>query len=609
MLQTMRSSAKYIWLFIVAAFVVGFLLYQTSGLFGRAPITSTTSVATVNGEDILVTTWQRLSQQLEEQQTQGSGRSVSLDERRRIQEQAFNQLVDEVLLRQELQRRGITVTDDELADAAKYTPPQQLMQDPELQTGGQFDIAKYQRLLNSPIAKQNGLLFQLEQYYRDQIPKQKLYEQIAAGVYPSDGQLWQNFRDTHDTAQITYAVLRPTAPDTSIHVSDDEVRAYYDAHKQGFDHPGRAAVAVAIIPRVISAADSAAVRNHALALRARILKGDKFEDVAKSESADSGSAVNGGDLGKGGRGRFVAPFEAAAYALKPGDVSEPVLTQFGYHLIRMDSRSGDTIALHHILLRIAQSDSEADHTDRKADSLSKMAANAESPARFEAAVKALHLETVRAFVTEGQPLVSNGRLVPSVSSWAFGGAKPGEASDLFDDDNGYYLARLEAVTPGGIPSLDVMKNDIRELLVRRKQIHALTGAAQKLAIAAAASSLEQATTVLHTPVSHSTPFTRVSTVPGVGNANEVIGAAFSLPVGAVSAPIETDDGVYVIRVDRRVPVDRRVFEVQQAMMRQQRLQSLEQARVRQFLTDLRNSAKIKDNRKAVEAAERRSNDA
>ena len=606
MLQTMRSSAKYIWLFIVAAFVVGFLLYQTSGLFGRAPVTSTTAVATVNGEDILVTTWQRLSQQLEEQQTQGSGQSVSLDQRKRIQDEAYEQLVDQTLIQQELRRRGITITDDEIADAARYNPPRQLMQDPELQTNGQFDIQKYQRLLSSPVARQNGLLFQLEQYYRDQLPKQKLFEQIAAGAYPSVGQLWQNYQDMHDTAQITYAVFRPTAPDPSIHISDNEIRAYYDAHKDELDRPGHGAVAVAIIPRVISAADSAAVLKHAIDIRNRILKGEKFEDLAKTESADSGSAINGGDLGKGVKGRFVAPFETAAFALKPGEVSQPVLTQFGYHLIRLDSRNGDTVALHHILLRITQSDSEADRTDRLADSLSKMAANTESPAKFDAAVKLLHIQVTRAFVTEGQPLVANGRLIPSVSAWTFGGAKVGETSDLFDDDNGYYMANLALVTPGGVPPFDQVKNDIRDLLARRQQVHDLVGPAQKLATAAAASSLEQATAVLHTPLSRTQAFTRLSTLPDVGSMNEVIGASFTLPVGAVSAPIETDNGVYVIRVDRRTLANQKTFQIEQPMLRQQRVQSLQQSRVQQFLSDLHAAAKITDNRKKIEAAERRS---
>ena len=474
MLQSMRASAKYIWLFVVAAFVGGFILYESSGLFGGPTVTPTTAVATVNGEDILVTQWQALAQQMEQQSTQASGQSVSLDERKAIEDRAFNQLVDEALMRQELRRRDITVTDDELADAARYSPPPQLLQDPELQTNGQFDLAKYQRFLASPTAKQSGLLYQLEQYYRGVIPQQKLYQQLTVGVWPSDALLWMTYRDAHDSAQISYASLRPTDQQVAAQkVSDDEVRAYYDAHKKEMDRPGHAVVTFTEIRRSVTAADSAAVRSHAEALRQRILGGEKFEDIAKSESADSASAVRGGDLGRGPLGRFVPQFEDAAKTLKPGEISQPVLTPFGYHLIRLDSRSGDTLALHHILLRITQSDSAADRTDRLADTLAKMASNAEQPAKFDSAVKALHLTATRAEVTEGQPLVMNGVQIPSVSAWAFSGAKPGESSDLFDDDNGYYLARLESVAPGGVPSLDQAKNDIRATLQRQKAVAAL----------------------------------------------------------------------------------------------------------------------------------------
>lgn len=608
MLQAMRASAKYIWLAVVAAFIGGFLLYQSSGLFGSAPVTSTTPVATVNGEDILVTQWQALAQQMEQQSTQASGQSVSLDERKAIDDSAFNQLVDEALMRQELRRRDITVTDDELANAAKYSPPPQLLQDPELQTNGQFDLAKYQRFLSSPTAKQSGLLYQLEQYYRGVIPQQKLFQQLTAGVWPSDALLWMIYRDAHDSAQISYAALRPTEQQvTAQPVSDDEVRAYYDAHKKAFDRPGRAVVTVTQIRRTISAADSAAVRAHAEALRQRILNGEKFEDVARSESADSASAAHGGDLGRGPLGRFVPAFENAAKALKPGEISQPVLTPFGYHLIRLDARNGDTLALHHILLRITQSDSAADRTDRLADTLSKMAANAEQPARFDAAVKALHLSATRADVTEGQPLVVNGTQIPSVSAWAFGGAKPGETSDLFDDENGYYLARLESVSPGGVPPLAQVKNDIRTLLQRQKAVNALLDPARKLATAAAGSSLEQAGRILNTPVEKSPPFTRLSGIPNLPDAQRVVGAAFALPIGQVSAPVASDVAVYVIRVDRRTEADRKAWEAQKEEQRRQAMQAMQQARIQEFVQSLRANAKITDHRKEIEAAQRRSN--
>ena len=109
-------------------------------------------------------------------------------------------------------------------------------------------------------------------------------------------------------------------------------------------------------------ADTAAARDRAAAIRAEVAGGAKFEDVAQRESADSVSGARGGDLGRGPRGRFVPEFETAAYALEPGELSQPVQTQFGYHVIRVDEKKGDTLALRHILVRIGQSDSTAAQT-------------------------------------------------------------------------------------------------------------------------------------------------------------------------------------------------------------------------------------------------------
>src|SRR4051812_16544035 len=480
LLQSMRASAKYIWWIVVFLFVGGFLLAETSGLLGRAPVTNTTAVVTVNGEDILATTWYQTTQNLEQEETQRSNQSISLDERQRLMDQAYDQLVTDALLRQEYRRRGITVTDDEILQAARFSPPPQLMQAPDLQTDGQFDPAKYQRFLNSPLAKQQGLLFQLEQYYRTEIPKEKLFDQVASDIYISDAQLWRRFQDTHDSAQVSFVAFGPERiRDSAVRVTDDDIRAYYDTHKKLFDRPGTAKVSILIIPRTVSAADSAAVRAHAVALRARILGGEKFEDVAKAESADSSTAVNGGALPKGGRGRFVPAFESAAYALKQGEISQPVLTPFGYHLIRVDERKGDTISLHHILLRIQQSDSAATRTDRRADSLSRIAATSDQPAKFDEAARELHIPILKSPVVEGNPLTINGQFIPSVGPWALQGTKVGETSELFDADDGYYLARLDSLSPGGVQSLDQAKTDIRTYLLRQKKIDALIPQATK----------------------------------------------------------------------------------------------------------------------------------
>src|SRR5262245_51054515 len=135
----MRANAKWIWLFVVACFVGGFLFVQTSGLLGRERITTSTIVGSVNGVDIPYMTWQSQSNFLQQQQERETGRSLTLDEVRRVQDQAFDQLVMNILLNQEYKKRGIRVTDDEIIEAAQNNPPPQLMQNPELQTDGRFD--------------------------------------------------------------------------------------------------------------------------------------------------------------------------------------------------------------------------------------------------------------------------------------------------------------------------------------------------------------------------------------------------------------------------------------------------------------------------------------
>jgi peptidyl-prolyl cis-trans isomerase D len=603
-LQQMRSAAKYIWLFIVIAFVGGFLLAETSGLIGRTPLTPTTPVAEVNGREILYTDWQQRVQQAMQSQQQ-SGRSLTQDEVRQVENEVLDEMIMQVLLDQEYRRRGITVTNEELREFARYAPPPFLYNNPELQTEGRFDAQKYQRLLASPQARQQGILIALENYYRSEIPKEKLFEQLTDGVYLTDAEMWRSWQDERDSAQVSYVVWRPDVDSAArAAVTTSEARAYFERHKSEFERPGHAWLSAVHIPRVVSAADSAAVRERLLRLRAEIAGGAKFEDVARRESADTVSGANGGDLGRGARGRFVPQFEEAAFKLRPRELSQPVPTQFGYHLIRVDERKGDTIALRHILIRVQQSDSAATATDRQADDLARIAAGSEERTKLDSAAKQLSLPIHRIQATEGQPAQLGGTMVPSVSAWAFGGARPGEISELFDDENGYWLARLDSIAPGGEPRFERVADEVRERVAREKALDRLMPGAQQFALAASAgfdaAAKSANLTVVKTPT-----FTRLSFVPGLGQYSKPISGAFGLPVGAVSAPIKDDAGVYVIKVERRVNADRAEFEKQRPVVRAQRVQQLKQQRLQLFLQDLRKSAKVEDHRKDISATQRR----
>jgi parvulin-like peptidyl-prolyl isomerase len=94
-------------------------------------------------------------------------------------------------------------------------------------------------------------------------------------------------------------------------------------------------------------------------------------------------------------------------------------------------------------------------------------------------------------------------------------------------------------------------------------------------------------------------------VPGLGQFNEAIGAAFALPTGAVSQPVKTDNGVFVLRVDKRVLADSAQWVAQKEAQKTIRLQQLRQQRIQMYLQDLRKSAKVDDNRKEINAAVRR----
>ena len=602
----MRSAAKYIWIFIFIAFVGGFLLAETSGLLGRAPVTTSTIVATVNGEDIPYMVWANTSAALAQQQEQQSGRSLTMDERAEVDQQAFDQLVNDVLLRQEYEKRGIRVTDEEVIETAKYSPPPQFRQNPEFLTDGQFDIAKYRRFLASPAARQQGILAQLEQYYRTEIPKEKLFTQVASDAYVSDARLWQMYQDRNDSVSVSFISWVPSDVENFTKaVTEAEIQKYYAEHAKEFTRPGRAVLSMVNIPRIPNAADSADALVRAQALRDEVAKGAKFDDVARRASDDTVSGALGGDLGMGVRGRFIKEFDDAAYRLQPGQLSAPVRTSFGWHIIKVDSRKGDSLSLRHILVKIKQSDTSAVKTDRRADELARIGAGALEAAKFDSAAKQLGLLVTQIEVVEGQPAQYLNQAAPGVSAWAFSGVHPGESSDLFDDENMYILARLDSLREGGEQPLSVVKDEVRERLAIRKSLDDKMAAAKLAAQAAATTGLENAAKASGRAVQTSPLITRVGFVMGMGQLNQAGGAAFTLPVGAISEPVRTNDGVFVIRVDKRIAADRTAFEAQKRTQREQAMNAMRDSRVQAFIGALRKDAKIEDRRKKIQASLRR----
>lgn len=114
--------------------------------------------------------------------------------------------------------------------------------------------------------------------------------------------------------------------------------------------PEKYEISEIVIQPVISEAERDRVRTQLAELRERVIKGESFSMLATLYSQDPGSARKGGELGFFPRGRMVAEFESAAFALKPGEVSPIIETQFGFHIIQLIERRGNTVNARHILI-------------------------------------------------------------------------------------------------------------------------------------------------------------------------------------------------------------------------------------------------------------------
>ncbi len=155
-----------------------------------------------------------------------------------------------------------------------------------------------------------------------------------------------------------------------------------------------------------------------------------------------------------------------------------------------------------------------------------------------------------------------------------------------------------------MPSFDDAKDEIRRRLISRHKAESLVPKAEALAKAAASSTLESAAAANGMTVTKTDMFSRPQFVAGLGRFNAAVGAAFSLPIGQVSQPVVTDDGVFVLRVERRVEADKAKWEAQKETQRREAVSSIQQLRVRTFLSEIRKQADVEDHRKELNALSR-----
>lgn len=599
MMQDLREKTKIIMIVVAVAFVALMVFEWGMDISGQSAAVQTGEIGRVNGRPVPYEAYAMAYQEMYQQaQQQSGGQPLTREQVRQLEDAAFERVVNDVLIQQEMDRQGIEATEAEIRQAAQWSPHPDLMQNEMFQTNGQFDIAKYQQFLASPSTNEE-LLLQLEQYYRDVIPRNKLLRRVSAGAHISDAQLWEMWRDRNETATVDYTTLSVSLlVPGEVEVTDREVRNHYDANRDSFQRSATARLKIAYLSKAATAADSAAALERARAVRAEIVGGADFAEVARRESADPGSGQNGGDLGSFTRGQMVGEFEEAAFSLPIGEVSEPVLTQFGYHLIQVQEREGDTVRARHILIATEPSEEALDRLYARADSLEDLSERA----GLDRAARLVRGQTRDGVVaTEDQPLVPGVGSVLEAVEWAreVTDADTGETlSELFETPQAFFVAELESFTPAGQMSLEDAAPQIRRQLIAEKKTERARQIGREIVqeVRSGSKTLEQAAQERGLSVESAGPFTRMAFNPVFGQATPAVGAAFGTAIGQVSDVVRGGSALFIVRPTARTQANREEFDAQKEQMRALTTYQVQQETVARWMEAVREEADIEDRR-------------
>ncbi|MBI4531605.1 MAG: peptidylprolyl isomerase [Candidatus Latescibacteria bacterium] len=597
MLKTMRQAKTIktvMW--VVSIAFVGWLAFELGADYtGRASRTRAV-VGQINGRAVSFEEFKAALQNTSDRQrTQTPDREP--DQGQLIQ-QVWDDMVNQILLLQEIEKRNIAFSDKELAQYLRTAPPPYIQQTEAFLTNGQFDIGKYNQFLNQmatssdPRARQNIDI--LAYQTRLALQGQKLQDQIMASVKATDAEVRKQYIDQNEKVKVMYLFV-PNTPfsDSAVTVSDEETKKYYQEHTDDYRQDARVRCEYVLFEKKASPDDERAVEREIHRILTEARGGADFAQLARDYSEDPGSAQNGGDLGFFGRGHMVKPFEDVAFALSPGDISEPVKTPFGWHIVKVEEKKlengEEQVKARHILLKIQPSRETIEDRFTRAEQLVEEAKkNGLSKAAQGAG---LDVKDTGFFEKKGViPGLGGG--TQALVNLAFESSE-GTILRPYENDRGIFVLHVAQKKKAGIEPFEDVKEKVVATLKTKKKTQLSSDRLRQ----SKGQTLEQKAASIGLSVKETPLFSRTGYVPGVGSKNEFTAAAFHVhPVGAISDIVETDKGAYILQLSEKQPIDEIAFESQKAQLRERLLQQKQYETYNTWFTHLKETAKIVDNR-------------
>ncbi len=398
MLQSMRNNLKslswILWLVIIALSIYVFANWGAQGRLG-AP---TSVVAWVDGHEILFKDYVQKHKSLEDQYRQMYGKRYTSEMAKMLNlpQQAIDSLINTEILLQEADRMGIHVSQEEVGEEILNLPSfhdesgnfvGQERYKRTLEAYGMRVVEFEKDIANDIIIRKLGDMIhtsieltdeELRRIYRDQVERIGFdYVEFQSGQFLEEAQKAvteadaQAYFDSHKEdyrmpvkRSIDHVRFSAFQYQDEMTVEEPEITAFYNDNMDMFTQEEQVKASHILIRPAGNNGSKEDAKKRAEEVYRKVQQGEDFATLAKEYSEDPGSAAKGGDLGFFPRGRMVGPFEDAAFGLKVGEVSEPVKTQFGYHIIKV-----------------------TDHRDRKVQTLEEARDQIISKLKFEEASK------------------------------------------------------------------------------------------------------------------------------------------------------------------------------------------------------------------------------
>ena len=598
MMTALREKTALILWFVIFAFV-GLIVVEWGADYtgGQGPQAVGDDVGVVNGEAVSLKDFQGALRQAAGQMPRDQRADESV-----LVRQVWDSYVQEVLLTQEIERLGVRVTDKEIAYYTRMQPPPAVQSLEAFQTDGQFDMAKYTQFIGDPNnlrdPNNRSFVMQVEYMLRQQLLNYKLQRLLMSSVQVSPAEVRDFFAQQNEKVQIDFVVAPGSAvSDDQVEVVDADIAAFYEENSADFAHPEQVRLSYAYFPKVASAADSQSVADEITRLREEVVAGADFAELAEVVSDDQGSAAQGGALGTFGRGRMVKPFSDAAFALEPGQISEPVRTRFGWHLIKVEDKTvedgEDKVTASHILLSFRSSRSTEDALRDQADAFEAKA----NEVGFETALGTSGLEAMDSgYLQRDQMVPSLGQGTAWLVNWALA-QDVGAVSRVAENERGIWVATVVDKRAEGTLPLDEIRSRIeREVLANKKAEVAAEKLQQVRQVVEGGESLEDAASAAGLEVRQSALFSRSESVPGIGRGNSVTATAFNMDADELSEVLTLRQGAYLIKLVEREAIDEALFAEQSVQLQQQLLAQRQQEALQSWFVQLYEAAVIEDNR-------------